>query len=212
MKIPYPAETTVFVLLIAVCNLPLINPTALALFPSALFDGELWRWFTYPWAHLSLYHLGLDSTAFLCLYNQLNGSWRTRASHLLCCIAAGGLLPILCDPRLDVIGLRGLSGVAHGLMVICALESICSKPQEKTFGLLVLAGVGAKCMFEQITGNVLFAAYHLGNVGFPVPSCHVGGAIGGAISYFVVKLIKDKSAIGDVLRTKAFAHQASEIK
>jgi rhomboid family GlyGly-CTERM serine protease len=189
MKVSYPAETALFVLLLVVCNIPGMNPSALALFPSALFGGEIWRWLSYSWAHVSLYHLVLDSTAFLGLYNQLRGSWRTRAFHLICAILFSGLFPILFDLRLETIGLRGLSGVAHGLMVVGALESIRSKGRhEKIFGWLVLLGVSAKCVIEQVTGNVIFAAFHLGNVGFPVPSCHVGGAIGGLISYLIVRL------------------------
>jgi len=214
MKVPYPIETALFVLLLAICNLPVINPTALALFPSALFNGEIWRWLTYSWAHVSLYHLLLDSTAFLCLYNQLRGNWRTRAFHLISAISLSGLFPILFDPRLQTIGLRGLSGVAHGLMVVCALESIRSNARtEKVFGWLILVGISAKCVIEQLTGNVVFAAFHLGNVGFPVPSCHVGGAVGGLISSLIVWRVHSlrSSFIIHSMRLKAFAGQSGAI-
>jgi rhomboid family GlyGly-CTERM serine protease len=214
MKVPYPIETGFFVLLLVICNLPVINPTTLALFPSALFDGQVWRWLTFSWAHISLYHLVLDATAFLCLYNQLSGTWRRRAFHLLCAIYLSGLFPILFDPRLETIGLRGLSGVAHGLMVVCACESIRSNGrQEKIFGYLVLVGVGAKCVIEQLTGNVMFAKYHLGNVGFPVPSCHVGGAIGGAISYLMIWLAESLRSypLTRPMPLKTFARQSGAI-
>jgi rhomboid family GlyGly-CTERM serine protease len=214
MKVPYPTEIALFVLLLAICNLPVVNPTAVALFPSAVFDGQVWRWLTYSWAHVSLYHLLLDSTAFLCLYNQLRGNWRTRTFHMICAISFSGLFAILFDPRIETIGLRGLSGVAHGLMVVCALDSIQSNNRpEKIFGWLILLGVSAKCAIEQLTGNVVFAAFHLGNVGFPVPSCHVGGAVGGAISYLIVWLVESLRShfIIPPMPLKAFARQSGAI-
>jgi hypothetical protein len=68
-------------------------------------------------------------------------------------------------------------------MTIAALESIASgSKSERQFGGIVLAGVMAKCVIEQITGEVLFADCHLGNVGLPVVSCHLGGTLGGAVS------------------------------
>jgi rhomboid family GlyGly-CTERM serine protease len=177
MKPKYPIETGIFVGLLVSLNL--MSPASIALTPAALFGGEIWRWFTFPWAHLSFYHLVLDATAFLCLYNQLRCGTGARLLHLGFCILLSGLMPIALEPRLDIIGLRGLSGVAHGFLVITAIESIS---EGSRFGLVMLAGVLAKSVFEQLSGTVLFAEYHLGNVGVPVPSCHLGGAIGGLLS------------------------------
>src|SRR5690349_5545514 len=102
MKPKYPIEITAFILFLAVFNLPgLVDPSLSALFPSALSDGEIWRWFTSPWAHLSLYHLILDATAFLCLYHMLRCHAPARLLHLLSCILFSGLFPVNMDPRLD---------------------------------------------------------------------------------------------------------------
>jgi rhomboid family GlyGly-CTERM serine protease len=191
MKPKHPIEITAFILLLVFFNVPgLVEPSTSALFPSALSNGESWRWFTYPWAHISLYHLILDAVAFLCLYDMLRCNTRTRLFHLLSCIAFSGLFPVLFDPRLDTIGLRGLSGIAHGLIVVTSLEALGSNVKwERTTGLLVLVGVSAKCFLEVATGNVLFVSYHLGDVGLPVPTCHFGGAIGGGLSFWVGSLI-----------------------
>jgi rhomboid family GlyGly-CTERM serine protease len=185
MKLNYPIESAVFLLLLAAFNLPgLIDPAAAALFPGALRHGEIWRWFTYPWAHISAYHLLLDATAFLFLYDMLRCGARMRLFHLLSCVLLSGLVPVLFDPRLETIGLRGLSGVAHGLMIVISLQALSSKSRmERGAGLTVFAGVVAKCFIEVFTGSVLFESYHLGNVGLPVPICHFGGALGGALSF-----------------------------
>src|SRR5262245_56517150 len=128
MRLNYPIESAVFLLLLAVFNVPgLLEPAAVALFPSALSHGEVWRWFTYPWAHVSIYHLVLDATAFFFLYDMLRGSAPVRLFHLVCSILFSGLFPVLLDSRLESIGLRGLSGVAHGLMMVIALQGISSK-------------------------------------------------------------------------------------
>ncbi|HEX7859696.1 MAG TPA: rhombosortase [Verrucomicrobiae bacterium] len=188
MKPKHPIETAVFVLLLVAFNC-WIAPASSALFPAELRSGELWRLFTYPWAHISAYHLLLDAAAFLCLYDMLRCKAPTRLFHLCSCILFSGLVPVLLDPRLPTVGLRGLSGVAHGLVIVTSLEAVRSKTKsERYFGWIILAGVCAKCLVELATGTVLFANYHLGNVGIPIPTCHVGGALGGLISYGLVAL------------------------
>ena len=209
MKPKHPIEIVVFVILLGVFNFPgLVDPGASALFPTALSKNEIWRWFTYPWPHISFYHLVLDAAAFLCLYDMLRGNAPARLLHLLCCILFSGLVPVLLDSRLDTIGLRGLSGVAHGLMIVTSLEALSSNLKaERAFGLLILFGVIAKCLFEVGTGNVLFAKYHLGNVGLPVPTCHLGGAIGGALSFAFLTLPRERILprflVGEVVAQKA---------
>lgn len=184
MKIKYPIEFAAFVFLLWVFNFTGVNPAHSALFPTALSKGEIWRFFTYPWAHVSVYHLVLDAAAFLFLYDMLRCSAPTRLIHLASCIFFSGLIPALFDARLEVIGLRGLSGVAHGLMVVASLQSLSSiSKKERTFGMVVLGGIITKCLIELASGTVLFASYHLGNVGLPVPTCHLGGALGGALSH-----------------------------
>lgn len=202
MKLNYPVENTVFLLLIAVLNMPsLIDSSAVALFPSALFHGEIWRWFTYPWAHISIYHLVLDTTTFFFLYDMLRGKAPVRLFHLLSSILFSGLLPVLLDPRLESIGLRGLSGVSHGLMMVVALQSLSSKVKlERTLGVIVLAVVVAKCLVEVLAGTVLFASWHLGDVGLPVPTCHLGGAIGGALSFWLATWLLTKQSPGQDFR------------
>jgi rhomboid family GlyGly-CTERM serine protease len=190
MRVSYSIETAVFTALLIIFNLPgLVSPSAAALFPSAIHNGELWRWLTFPWAHISLYHLVLDGAAFLCLYHSLHSPCPVRLFHLAASILFSGLVPLLVDPRLETIGLRGLSGVAHGLAVVTAVETLSTGGKaQRLIAVAVLVGISTKCAIEQSIGQVLFAEYHLGNVGLPVPACHLGGAIGGVLSSFVVSL------------------------
>jgi hypothetical protein len=86
------------------------------------------------------------------------------------------------EPEIATLGLRGLSGVAHGLMAVVCLQRISSSSRDSNEFLAyiaVLAGLVAKCLFESLTGNALLASWHLGNVGTPIAVCHAGGLLGG---------------------------------
>jgi rhomboid family GlyGly-CTERM serine protease len=171
-------------LLLALNILPATDHVRFNLYPEALFSGEWWRWLTFPWRHISLYHLILDGSAFLLLYQTLRSPLATRLQHLFFCVIFSGLVPLLLDDRLSSLGLCGLSGVAHGFMLICALESAAESEKRACIGgVLMFAGVLAKTLFEQVTGDVFFAQHHFGNIGTPIASCHYGGVIGGLTSY-----------------------------
>jgi uncharacterized membrane protein len=53
----------------------------------------------------------------------------------------------------------------------------------------------AKCIYESVTGSVLFENWHLGNVGNPIAICHVGGAVSGILVYVIVKIAKEISGL-----------------
>ena len=184
MDLKYPREILCFVLLLLFFNLSApTDSSAFYLFPGALFNGEFTRWLSFAWKHNSFYHLVLDASAFIFLYQTLRCGLNARLLHLFSCIFFSGLIPLLIDPRLGEIGLCGLSGVAHGLTLICALEMAeNSTGASQRVAVLIFAGVLGKTILEQITGTVLFAEHHLGNVGIPIASCHFGGALGGILS------------------------------
>src|SRR5690606_11308795 len=82
------------------------------------------------------------------------------------------------------LGLRGLSGVAHGLMAVVCLQRLTLTgrgSREFVAYALVLAGLVAKCLLESLTGDALLASWHLGNVGTPIAVCHAGGLLGGLV-------------------------------
>ena len=188
MKLKYPAEFLIFILLLVFFNFtPAASSAAYYLFPAALFDGEIARWFSFAWKHNSVYHLVLDATAFLFLYETLRGRLAGRLFHLASCIFFSGLIPILIDPRLAQLGLCGLSGVAHGLMLVWALETAeRSDKRSRLAASALFFGVLGKTILEQVTGQVLFADHHLGEVGVPIASCHFGGLVGAILSYSIL--------------------------
>lgn len=163
------------------------SPIPLHLTPDAFAPCDLWRWLTFPWLHVSLYHLLLDASAFFLLYTALKCDLVRRLQHLLFCGLFSGLLPLLLDPRIETLGLCGLSGVAHGLMLICGFEAATRK-HSRMLGLVMWGSVLGKAVCEQISGIVLFSGQHLGNIGTPIPSCHLGGVLGGLLSFALAYL------------------------
>lgn len=182
---------------LALCNLPLLGGAparSLAFFTGTVADGEWWRVFTWPFVHASSYHFLLDGAAFLLLYSGLESS-RPAVRLLYLTAAATGslLLPLWVAPEIRSVGLCGLSGVAHGLLAVTALELLSRHPRGSTLfrtGALLLAGVLLKSVLEVATGEVLLAGLHLGPVGHPVPSTHAGGTLGGAAAFALTEWTK----------------------
>lgn len=176
--------------------------TELIFFPDAVLAGKWWLIFTHPLVHLSWYHLMLDGLAFMLLFAILEESsiWL----KLLYIISTGlGALAfaLLMEPYLGVRGLSGLSGIAHGLMAVAALEMLRRK-EIRRLGLLSLGALGLKCIYELLSQESFLESLHLGSVGEPLVSCHAGGVIGGVLTYGVVLTLhllrqhKDNNCVG----------------
>ena len=161
-----------------VCNVRLI------FMPDATTHGEWWRWFTHPLIHVSWWHLFLDGAAFLMLYRDLQEQpWRQRV--LFCIGSAVGSLAVCyaADPALSTRGLCGLSGIAHGLMAISALNLMAQRHDKLLFrmGLCSFVLVTVKCLIEILTGKMLFTFLYFGMVGEPVAVTHAGGLLGALV-------------------------------
>jgi membrane associated rhomboid family serine protease len=149
--------------------------------------GEWWRVITYPLAHVSIYHLVLDATAFLSLYAALPfGRTRERLVSLLAVSLCSLGVAWVASPEIHVVGLGGLSGPAHGLLMIVALE-IAASPSSGRHARFAagvgVAGLVAKCLYEMSTGQLAGAEWHLGELGTPIVACHAGGAVGGLLAW-----------------------------
>src|SRR3954471_7672448 len=85
-------------------------------------------------------------------------------------------------------GLCGLSGIAHGLMVISALELMSEREDRTLFwmGLACFGMVVLKSAFEAFSGRMLFTFLDFGMVGDPVAVTHAGGALGGLLCWVVI--------------------------
>ena len=189
-------ELWFFAGLILLLNLPLLNGTwasDFAFSPGLVRRGEWWRVLTFPFVHVSIYHLLLDAAAFFLLYSGLREPKRSNRLAFVFASALGSLaVSLFAAPQIYSVGLCGLSGVAHGLMAISALEMIQSQNDKKLVwaGTISFLFVTGKAAWEAITGQVVFSQFHFGNLGTPIAVCHAGGILGA----LVVALKKSGSA------------------
>lgn len=151
--------------------------------PAAVAAGEWWRVGTWPWVHVSRYHLLLDGAAFLLLYQGLEAASAGRRLSYVLGAAAGSLfLPVLCSPEIGRLGLCGLSGLAHGLMAISALE-LYGHRRHKRLGAWLFLGLLAKTVWELWSGAAFLQYWHFGDIGQPIVTTHAGGVLGGLLSF-----------------------------
>ncbi len=181
----------IWVLILAVVNWPLWHGqvrSSLLFLPDAVHDGQWWRIVTYPFVHLSWYHLLLDAGGFLLLWNGLEE--KRFPVRLLYGMGAGAgclLLAFVAEPSISFRGVSGLSGIAHGLMAVSALEML-RHPGQKTWGWPALILVAGKSAYELWTGRVVFEFMHMGLCGQPLAACHAGGVIGGLLVFALVQV------------------------
>lgn len=170
-------------------NLPLLltgmQVGDLAYSRSAVASGEWWRLITHPFIHVSRYHLILDGVAFALLYNGLHEANRSHRLATVGAAAAGSLIiACLASPLIATRGLCGLSGVAHGLMAVSALETVAARnltTRTRRIAAIAFAAVVAKCAIECVAGTAFFAQLHPGDVGIPILECHAGGVLGAIV-------------------------------
>lgn len=154
--------------------------------PGPAFSGEWHRFLTHPFFHVSWYHLLLDGGAFFLLYTGLEQKrFGVKLLYIVVCGAFSLMLVIFCSPLVDTIGLCGLSGIAHGLMVISGLEMV-ERKETRTIGFISILITVAKGIYEFITGHVLFSFLQFDMCGIPIAICHTGGIMGGFFVYFLI--------------------------
>lgn len=187
-------ELAAFAILLALLNLPLLagpcDPRFIFL-PQVVLAGEWWRAFTHPFVHVSPYHLLLDAAAFFILYAELREKRRRERLALLLAAGAGSLLVSLwAAPAMQTRGLCGLSGIAHGLAAVTALELMtgASRKTLRLAGLASFALVLGKSLLEAATGRIAFASWHPGSLGFPIAVCHAGGVLGALLAWLAFRV------------------------
>ena len=143
--------------------------------------GQWWRILTFSFVHLSFYHLLLDAGAFFLLYTSLEAKRPLiKGLSMTICGLTSLVASLVFSPLVGEVGLCGLSGIAHGLMVITGFESIQNR-ETRLAGWMTLSIVLMKSLFEAITGNVFLEFLHFGLCGTPVAVSHLGGVVGGTI-------------------------------
>ena len=183
-----------FLALLAIFNIPVLTGScwgSMMFQPGAVQNGEWWRLFTHPFVHVTWYHLLLDGAAFLALYHSLIESSVVRRLLYVLAAAAGSLcVSWVVAPGMSTSGLCGVSGIAHGLMAVSALEMVNGQPPgsaERRIGQISFLLVVGKAAVEALTGRMLFAFLYFGMVGDPVAVSHAGGVIGGLLAVLVLK-------------------------
>jgi rhomboid family GlyGly-CTERM serine protease len=166
-------------------NFPLFtggSVEALAFDWLAVAAGEWWRLFTHPFVHVSGYHFLLDGAAFLSLWSMIEGRIGRRVACTMSAAGGASAVSLAWSQAIWHVGLCGLSGVAHGLMICVALDHL-TQPNRRSsriaagFGVLLLC---AKVAFELLSGALIWSGWHFGELGTPIVACHAGGLIGGA--------------------------------
>lgn len=197
-KIIRRMELLLFLSAICLINIPLLwgeRFSNFAFVPSYVADGEWWRVITYSFAHVSWYHLFIDAGAFMLLYcGLLEPSWLKRILYVVFC-ALGSLAAAMLSPDIFSGGLCGLSGAAHGLMAVSALEIISHNTADDNMRFVGVVGlwiVVVKSIVEVVTGKVVFSFLHIGDVGTPLTLCHGGGVLAGIIVFVLLHELSKK--------------------
>lgn len=183
-------EMVFFVVVILVFNAPVLFGgywNSMTFRPDAVRNGEWWRLVTHPFVHLTWYHLLLDGTAFLSLYWSLTEN--RIFVRLAYVVAAGGgslLASWIASPEISTNGLCGLSGVAHGLMAVSAIEMLSRDKLERRIGWITLLLVVGKGAFEAVAGRMFFGFLDFGMLGNPVAVSHAGGILGSLMAVIVL--------------------------
>jgi len=203
-KYRFPFALTGFIIILIVCNLHLFFGTSISplIFNKKLVaDGEWWRIITHPFVHVSWYHLLLDSTAVALLWHEINLHSFLKKLFVAVSAAAGSLLTaLLFSPFIAQSGYCGLSGLAHGLMFFLGLlwlrESLAMGRQTRgklvksAAGILFILAGGGKSIVEVVTGSVIFAQLHMGDLGVPIVHAHLGGVLGSFAAFIFLMLME----------------------
>jgi len=189
----------VFMVMMILCNSHLVlgQPPSWSLFRvEEVMRGQWWRLITHPFTHVSFYHLLIDFTATGLLLSQLGPSTVNRPMLFILCSSASLLAVVSFSPHLCTSGYCGLSGTAHGLMSYLGMQwahdSLSARKNQfvpMLSGIIFLASSVGKSAIEVKTGQVLFSNLHIGELGLPLVHAHLGGAIGGILSYIALNLL-----------------------
>ena len=165
-------------------------PDEFIFYPEKFFGGEFTRILSYAFVHVSWYHLILDAGAFIFLVQALpTKSFLKKTFYVSACIFGSAALACFY-PSIGSTGLCGLSGAAHGLFVICALQYLTCRPT-RNVGFVLALVIVFKCAYELWTGNMLMEGWHMGNIGIPVSYSHAGGLLAGIFAFFIIYITEN---------------------
>jgi rhomboid family GlyGly-CTERM serine protease len=187
-------ELWIYAVMLAVANIGLLwghVATGWYYYPEQVLQGQWYRLATHGFVHVSWYHLLLDGSAFVMLYAMLRQPSRAKRTLYVLGANVGCLVGVTAVlPAQGSLGYAGLSGIAHGLMTVWALENIV-ETQDKTvkrIGWITLGIVLGKALFEAGHMNVLFSFMHSNLMGQPIGISHLSGIIGACLVYGLCRI------------------------
>lgn len=160
-------------------------PAELLLNNASFTQMNLAQIIAHPFVHVSWYHLVVDAGTFALLVYSLQEARTCKKLIFIFAAIIGSALLSTGDVHIKAFGLCGLSGAAHGLSAICALEYMREATTRK-MGIITLFLILAKTVCEVWSGKMFFQFLHFGDIGNPIPFSHAGGVLGGIISYVIV--------------------------
>jgi membrane associated rhomboid family serine protease len=158
-----------------------------ALYPKDVARGQWWRLITNDYAHGGLRHFFAIGLGFWVVYLSLKDARPVcRLAYVFLSGVGSTLATILFESQESIVGLRGLSGICHGLLAVWALEMILLPARSSRYhaiGGAVLLLVIVKLSVEFATGRPLLTPLYLGHVDSPGVPGHVGGLLAGALAF-----------------------------
>ena len=195
-------ELALFAAALIILNIPLAGgrfAESMIFLPNRVMAGEWWRVLSHPFVHLTWYHLLLDAGAFFLLYNGIQEpKWLKRAGYVASCGIGSLIVSMAASPVAHARGLCGLSGIAHGLMAVSALESMTrddSTGKSRSAGVITFGIVVVKSILEVVSGHVFFESLHLGMMGIPIPESHAGGVLFGIVAFMMLHSCASGSSV-----------------
>lgn len=149
---------------------------------AAIATGEVWRFLTGHWTHLSGDHLFWDVVMFVVL--GIPCERQSRRRYAVCLTGAAVLIPVLLWCLLPgLTTYRGLSGIDAALFALLAVGKMRHELEKRCWGRLTALAVvclafAGKVTYELLTSDTLFVDSQAAHM-VPVPLAHgIGAAVG----------------------------------
>lgn len=144
---------------------------------SAIADGQWWRLVSGHLMHLNLWHLGLNLSGFLLCWYFFPDILTRRRLWLWLLVSIPWVSAGFWFLDQELQGYVGLSGILHGLLVMCLVGGWRSHPGLHSLVLLVVAG---RLCWEQMPGYDVDYLRHFISGSVHV-NAHLYGALIGAV-------------------------------
>jgi len=193
MKLRIPINTiTVIALCIASSKIQVLS-SAFIYDRNAIWRGEIWRLVTSHFVHFNSIHLIYNIIAFG-IVGWIIESKGNKHFKLLYFVTACSISAVLLAVKPDMVYFGGLSGIACGFFVYCALLCLHEHPPWRFISILSLIFISAKMGCELYSdGSIL--PYWGSHDFIPVPISHIAGSISALILFLLIKIKKSPQNI-----------------